>query len=342
MRNYAREISTPALAAAISFPLFSAATARAGVLGATGYTGRELLRLLAPHPRLEIAFATSESAPSLSVQGREVELVPLSQTADLEADLVFCCLPSGESGAIATAFAERGVRAVDLSADLRPPTGGSIYGLTELYRESIREAALVANPGCYPTGALLALAPLLRLELVAGDGPVIVDAASGVTGAGRSARPELLFGEVAEDFRAYGTGNVHRHLPEMRWGLEEAGGFEVPLVFTPHLLPVRRGILETVYVPIQPGVTAADVFAAWEAAYRDEPYIELFRDRPPSLTDAVGRNAVCLHACNVSGGGFHMVQLVVALDNLLKGASGQALQNANLMLGFDETLGLPL
>ncbi len=342
MKDYARGIYAPVRATADSFPSSPAGTARAGVLGATGYTGRELVRLLTRHPQLELVFATSESASSLSVQGRPIELIHASKAVSLEADVVFCCLPSGESGVVTAAFAEAGARAIDLSADLRPPDGAAVYGLTELYREHIREATLVANPGCYPTGVLLALAPLLWLELVSGEAPVIVDAASGVTGAGRSTRPELLFGEVAEDFRAYGTGNGHRHLPEMRWGLEAAGGFQVPLVFTPHLLPVRRGILETIYVPVQPGVTGADVFAAWQGAYKDEPCVELFRDRPPSLVDAVGRSAVCLHACDVGDVPVPMVQLVVALDNLLKGASGQALQNANLMLGFEETLGLPL
>jgi N-acetyl-gamma-glutamyl-phosphate reductase len=341
MRNYARTILTAVDAAGARLPSPSPAAARVGVLGATGYTGRELLRLLAGHPRLELAFASSESAASLRLLGRSVELVPAARALDVEAELVFSCLPSGESGPAAAAAAERGARVIDLSADLRPPGTGAVYGLTELYRQSIREASLVANPGCYPTGVLIALVPLLRLELAASGTPIVVNAASGVTGAGRTARPELLFGEVAEDFRAYATGNVHRHLPEMRWALEAAGGFDVPLVFTPHLLPVRRGILETMHVPVQPGVTAADVLAVWQSAYGQEACVELYRERPPSLVDVVGRNVVCVYASDVAGVGA-LVQVVAAFDNLLKGASGQALQNANLMLGFDETLGLPL
>jgi N-acetyl-gamma-glutamyl-phosphate reductase len=311
------------------------------VLGAAGYTGREILRLLARHPRFDLAFATSESSSHVSVLGRPVELVHASRALELEAEVVFCCLPAGESGSCALAFAERGIRAIDLSADLRPPEGGGVYGLTELYRDRVRDARLVANPGCYPTAALLALIPLLRLELVSGGGPIVVDAASGVTGAGRTARADLLFGEVAEDFRAYGLGNGHRHLPEMRWALAAAAGFEPPLVFTPHLLPVRRGILETIYVPVQPGVGGADVLAAWAGAYRGEPFVEIWRERSPTLSDVAGRNVVALHACDVAGVSSPMVQLVVALDNLLKGAAGQALQNANVMLGLDETLGLP-
>lgn len=309
-----------------------------GVLGATGYTGRELVRLLAGHPRVQIAFATSENSSRLRVPGADVELTTYEEAVSIAADLVFCCLPHGDAGAATLRFTSLGARVVDLSADHRPPAGTGAYGLPELYREGVREAVLVANPGCYPSGLLLGLVPLLREELVA-SAPVVVDAASGVTGAGRTPKRELLFAEIAEDYRAYAPGNEHRHLPEMRWAIAEAGG-GISLAFTPHLLPVRRGILETVYVPLRTG-TAADVLAVWSAAYSHEPFIEIFRDRPPALSDAVGRNVVCLFARDLKAVEPPMVQLVIALDNLLKGASGQALQNANLMLGYDERLGLP-
>ena len=317
------------------------ATARVGVLGATGYTGRELTRLLLRHPDLGLAFASSEGAARLRLDGVDLELMPAARAAELEVDLVFCCLPTGEAGSAAREFADRGARVIDLSPDHRPPEGAGVYGLTELHRDGIRDAALVANPGCYPTGVALALAPLLARGLVETAGAIVVNAASGVTGAGRSPKPELLFAEVAGDFRAYGLQNGHRHLPEMRWALERASGSALSLVFTPHLLPVARGILETIHLPVRPGVSRADVAETWSVAYAGERFIEILGDRAPSLADAVGRNVVCLYACDVEEVAEPMVQVIVALDNLLKGASGQALQNANVMLGFDETLGLP-
>lgn len=320
---------------------YAIAAARVGVLGATGYTGRELLRLVAAHPELGLAFASSESSSRLRVGGRELDLVTADQALELDADLVFCCLPHGRSGAVAAGLAARGVRVVDLSSDHRPPEGAGTYGLPELFRDRVADARLVANPGCYPTGVLLALVPPLRLDLVRPAAMIVANAASGVTGAGRTPSAELLFGEVAEDYRAYALGNSHRHLPEMRWGLERSSAMPVSLLFTPHLLPVRRGILETILLPVRAGVSSAEVHAAWQEAYAGEPFVELFAGRPPSLADVVGRNAVCLFACDVAAAGEPAVQVVVALDNLLKGASGQALQNANLMLGLDERLGLP-
>lgn len=255
-----------------------------GVLGATGYTGRELLRLLTGHPAVRIAVATSESEagrPLRGVERRAPELALVrAEDADLAAcQVVFSCLPHGDSARWTERARGAGARVVDLSADLRVPgaetpawAAGAVYGLPELHREVIQGAELVANPGCYPTAALLALAPLLRRGLVAG--PVVINAASGVTGAGRSPKRELLFAEVAEDFRAYAVGNVHRHLAEMRHqaaGL--AGGGAPELVFTPHLLPVRRGILETIYVPLREPLD--DPEAPWAEDYAAEPFVEV-------------------------------------------------------------------
>jgi N-acetyl-gamma-glutamyl-phosphate reductase len=169
---------------------------------------------------------------------------------------------------------------------------------------------------------------------------VIVDAASGVTGAGRNTRRDLLFGEVAEDYRAYGVGNRHRHVPEIAAGLARVGG-GTEFVFTPHLLPVRRGILETMYVPVAAGADAAAVLAACRAAYAEEPFVEV-REELPSLRDVVGRNVVALGAAEVAGLSEPLVLLIAAFDNLIKGAAGQAVQNANLMLGLEEREGLPL
>ena len=228
---------------------------------------------------------------------------------------------------------------VDLSADLRPGNGcdGIAYGLTELNRDALHNASLVANPGCYPTSVLMALAPLATQGLIAPDGVVVANCASGVSGAGNSPKRELLFAEVVEDFRAYGVGNTHRHLKEMRATLTD-WGVVADLVFTPHLLPVARGILATVTVPLTKPLD--DVLAPWRDAYSQEPFIEI-SDQQPTLHDVVHRNVVRISATPISGTREPMLLVTSAIDNLLKGAAGQAMQNANLMLGLDETAGLP-
>lgn len=326
--------------------------ARAGVLGATGYTGRELIQRLAVHPRVQIAFATSESeagAPLRRIERRApaLSLVRAEDAPLGEVDVVFSCLPHGDSLRWAERARAAGARVVDLSNDLRVPgegtpawARGAVYGLPELHRERIRGAELVANPGCYPTAALLALAPLVRRGLVA-DGPVIIDAASGVSGAGRSPKRELLFAEVAEDFRAYAVGNVHRHLAEMRQQVAGLAPAEAPeLVFTPHLLPVKRGILESIYVPVSDQLTAADALGLWQEDYRDEPFVEVLADRTPGLVDVVGSNRVSVGVTPLGGVRAPLLLVVAAIDNLLKGAAGQAVQNCNLMFGWEETEGL--
>ena len=325
-------------------------SARIGILGAGGYTGRELARLLARHPRARIAWATSESDA-----GRELgdvipgvdgpALVRAEDAALADADCVVSCLPHGESARWMERARAAGSRAIDLSADLRVPHGatpdwarGAVYGLPELHRERIADAELVANPGCYPTAALLALAPLLRRGLVAG--PVIINAASGVTGAGRSPRRELLFAEVAEGFSAYAVGNVHRHLCEMR--AQAAGladGAAPELVFTPHLLPVKRGILETIHVTLaEPMENAREL---WVDDYSSEPFVRVMAEgRMPALADVVGSNRVAIGVAAVQNVAAPMLTIVAAIDNLLKGAAGQAVQNLNLMFGWNEAEGL--
>jgi N-acetyl-gamma-glutamyl-phosphate reductase len=312
---------------------------RAGVLGASGYTGRELIRLLRSHPQLELAFASSEAEAGAPVMGNGLRYVAAADAPLGDVDVVFSCLPTGESGPWAVRAASAGAFSIDLSADLREGGAGAVYGLPELWREQVAGARVVANPGCYPTGILLALAPLAASGLIDGGRAVIVDAASGVTGAGRTAKRDLLFGEVAEDYRAYGAGNAHRHVPEIAAGLERSGA-TVEFVFTPHLLPIRRGILETLYVPLAPGATAADLAAAARRAYATEPFVEVL-DELPSLKDVVGRNVVALGFSDVARVSQPLALVVAAFDNLLKGAAGQALQNANLLLGLPETAGLP-
>jgi N-acetyl-gamma-glutamyl-phosphate reductase len=188
---------------------------------------------------------------------------------------------------------------------------------------------------------MLGLAPLVSERLVNYAQPIVIDAASGVTGAGRSAKRELLFGEVAEDFKAYGVGNGHRHVPEMRTGLGRLNGGPPQFVFTPHLLPVRRGILETMYVPLKQALTPAQAYELWQSFYANEPFIEICDDELPSLRRVLHRNVVAFGFSEVKDVATPMLMVFAAFDNLVKGAAGQALQNANLMLGFDEKLGLP-
>ena len=322
---------------------------RVGVLGATGYAGQEAVRLLAAHPGAALALASSQSEAGamLSRVVRGAPELPLVRLEDAElgaCDVVLCCLPHGESARWAERALDAGAKVVDLSADLRVPgedtpewARGAVYGLPELHRERIRGASVVANPGCYPTAALLALAPLLCAGNVAG--PVIVNAASGVTGAGRAAKREYLFAEVAEDFRAYGLGNNHRHLAEMRdQGARMNGGAVPEIVFTPHLLPVRRGILETIHVTLREPLD--DPAALWRDAYAAEPFVEVMEDRSPTLADVVGSNRVAIGVTPVAGVSAPMLTVVAAIDNLLKGAAGQAVQNVNLMFGLCETEGL--
>jgi N-acetyl-gamma-glutamyl-phosphate reductase len=253
---------------------------------------------------------------------------------------VFSALPHGASGEWVARARHAGARVVDLSADLRPGNGcdGITYGLTELARPCVASAELVANPGCYATAILLALAPLARAGMLAPGATVVVNAASGVTGAGNSPKRELLFGEVADDYRAYAVGNTHRHLKEVSATLS-AWNADVDVVFTPHLLPVTRGILATIVAPVC--ATPTDVLEPWREAYAGEPFIEL-SETAPTLREVAHRNAARISAVSLAGVRGSTLLVTCAIDNLLKGAAGQALQNANLMLGLDETAGLPL
>ena len=314
--------------------------AKAIVLGGTGYTGQELIGLLARHPQLELLAATSESEAGARVNGTSTRYQPIADVDLASADVVFSCLPHGESGEWTRRAAAAGSIAIDLSSDLRAPDSGAVYGLPELWRDQVREARLIANPGCYPTGVLLGLAPAVAAGLVDRTQTVVIDAASGVTGAGRTAKRDLLFGEVAEDYRAYGAGNGHRHVPEMRVGLNRLSGSQQAFVFTPHLLPVRRGILETMYIPLSTHLTIADAASVWSEFYAGEPFVEITGGELPSLRSVVGSNRVAFGFSEVQGIETAMLIVVAAFDNLVKGAAGQALQNANLALGYAETIGL--
>jgi N-acetyl-gamma-glutamyl-phosphate reductase len=312
-----------------------------GVLGASGYAGRELCALIEGHPGLALTFATAneQRGATARVRGRELTYVSNDDAPLGEAELVFSALPHGASKEWVERVRGAGARAVDLSADLRPGNGceGIVYGLTELSRSLVAGAEIVANPGCYPTSILIALAPLFALGLVADGATLVANSASGVTGAGNSPKRELLFAEVADNYRAYGVGNEHRHMREMRATLE-SWKTEAELVFTPHLLPVARGILSTITVPLSR--TIADPLSPWREVYAGEPFIEI-TPTTPSLRDVIHRNVVRVSAAPLANTRSPMLLVTSAIDNLVKGAAGQAVQNANLMLGLDETAGLP-
>ena len=313
-----------------------------GIIGASGYAGRELCGLVGRHPALELAFATAQErrGERLAVGGGgAVTFVGAEEAPLSEAALIFSALPHGLSKQWVDRARASGAKVIDLSNDLRPAPGvqGAPYGLPELLRAELRGAEIVANPGCYPTAILLAIAPLLRMGLVSPGAAITISAASGVTGAGFTPKPELLFAEVTEDFRAYAVGNEHRHLAEMRAMVQRLGG-DNDLVFTPHLLPVARGILATIAVPLV--APLANTLAPWREMYAGEPFIEI-AEEPPTLHAVAGRNVVRIFASPASGVRRPTLIVIAAIDNLLKGAAGQAVQNANLLLGLDETVGLP-
>ena len=332
-----------------------------GILGASGYTGVELLRLLAAHPVLEVATATAHSHAGQAVGEHTPSLAAAypglvyeeSDPVHLDGlDLVFCALPHGESQRIVPELRGRVGALVDLAADFRLRDASlyprwyegehdvpelldeAVYGLPELFRDDLAGATLVAAAGCYPTAAGLALAPLVRRGLVERTG-IVVDAASGVSGAGRGLKESLHFGAVDEDFTAYGL-LTHRHTPE----IEQILGSEV--LFTPHLAPMVRGILATCYARWAGGGPAPStntVMDALHEAYDDEPFV-VVTDDPPATKATAGSNAAHVTARVDPRTGW--VVTLCALDNLVKGASGQAIQCANVVLGLPETTGLPL
>jgi N-acetyl-gamma-glutamyl-phosphate reductase len=313
-----------------------------GVLGASGYVGRELCSLILGHPCLELVFAAGNTQAGQKVRlgGRDITLIPGEEAPLSQTKLVFSALPHGKSAEWVELASSSGAKVVDLSSDLRPGNGalaGIPYGLTELMRESVASASIVANPGCYPTAVLLALAPLLQGGLTEPGATICITAASGVTGAGLTLRADLMFAEVAEDFRAYAVGNSHRHLSEMRVIVEKLGG-DNDLIFIPHLLPVPRGILATITVPVRERISQP--IKIWQEAYASEPFVEV-AEEPPSLRDVIRRNVVRLSAANAKGTRRPTLIVIAAIDNLMKGAAGQAVQNANIMLGLRETTGLP-
>jgi len=335
---------------------------KTGIVGGTGYTGVELLRILALHPQVSIHTVTSRADAGKRVDDMYPNLrgfvdaifTEPSVEALSSCDVVFFATPNGTAMRMARELLEQGVKIIDLAADFRLEDPAqwahwygephacpdllqeAVYGLPEVAREQIRAARLVANPGCYPTATQLGLLPLIEANLIHLD-HLIADVKSGVSGAGRKAEIPILMSETGESFKAYSVKG-HRHLPEIRQGLEKAAGQPVGLTFVPHLTPMIRGIHATLYAQLKSGDTQ-DLQALYEARYRDEPFVDVLpAGAHPDTRNVRGTNR-CQIAIHRPQGGDTLVILSV-IDNLVKGAAGQAVQNMNLMLGLEETAGL--
>jgi len=337
---------------------------RVCIYGGSGYTGQELTRLLLSHPGAKVVSITSRRFAGVPVAdvypalAGQTELVYANESPELlakGADLVFLALPHGASMELAPVFLKAGVKVIDLSADFRiravavyeswyrkHTAAGliqkAVYGLPELYREAIREARLLANPGCYPTSIILGLAPALRSGLL-DPSSIIADSKSGATGAGREPQIASLYCEVAGGFKAYKVGG-HRHTPEIEQELSCLAGQPLTISFTPHLLPLKRGILSTIYAKLVKDVSAEEATALYRGFYEQEPFVRICRvGQFPNISAVAGSN-FCDIGVTVDRRTNRLI-VVAAIDNLIKGASGQAIQNMNLMCSIPEGSGLP-
>lgn len=331
----------------------------AGIFGATGYTGFELVKILTQHQHVEISFATSQSyagqlLSDLYPTAPDLPLILGDDAPLAETDAVFLCLPHAAAAETAVSTLTANCRVIDLSADFRLKDENTynnwydhthpaphlleqaVYGLTEFARDQLPAAQLVANPGCYPTSILLALKPLLDSQIELG-GPIIADSKSGVSGAGRAPKQNTHFVEVTNNFSPYKIGRTHRHLPE----IEQAIGWwhENPpqVIFSPHLLPVPRGILSTIYVPLVGDVDEEKLREEYGRFYHNEPFVKVLPAGQLSTLAHVVHTNRCVISLTLAGSTFILTS---AIDNLVKGAAGQAVQNMNVMFELDETTGL--
>ena len=337
---------------------------RVAIIGASGYTGVELMRILSAHPGVELTMVTSRQyagQPVSAVFPSLRQLVELEfsdnrvQAVAAAAEVVFTALPHKAAIEVVAELHAAGGKVVDLSADYRfsdralyeqwyqPHTRpevleAAVYGLPELFREEIRTARVIGNPGCYPTSVILPLAPVLKASLVDTTSPVIVDAKSGTSGAGRGLSPGSLYCEVNESFKPYKAGS-HRHQPEMVEQLGRVAGERPELLFVPHLLPVNRGILSSIYLSLARPVEREEIENLLAGAYADEPFVRLLPEGELPQLSAVRGSNFCDIGFVLSGEGRRLV-LFAAIDNLVKGAAGQAVQNLNLICGLPETSGL--
>lgn len=335
---------------------------KVAILGASGYTGAELVRMLASHPSFRMTALTADrkagqemAAVFPQFAGLDLpRLVSIDQVDFAGVDAVFCALPHGTTQEVIAALPGH-VKIVDLSADFRlydleayntwyghPHQAPelqkqAVYGLTELKRDAVKNARLVANPGCYPTSVQIPLVPLLKAGLIAAE-DIIIDAKSGTSGAGRAAKENILYCEVTEGLHAYGIAS-HRHAPEIEQELGEVARKPVIVSFTPHLMPMSRGMLSTINVRLADGAKAADLRAAWQQVYKDEPFVKVLpAGVAPQTRHVRGSNYCFINAFDDRLPG--RVIICSVIDNLVKGASGQAIQNMNLMFGLQETAGI--
>ncbi len=332
---------------------------RAGIFGATGYTGYELVKILQRHPQVETVFATSQSfagqhLSEIYPQAPHLPLI-LGEDASLDAvDVVFLCLPHAAAAETAVTALAAGVTVIDLSADFRLKDADTyskwydkthpaphlladaIYGLTEFARDQLPGAKLVATPGCYPTSILLPLRPLLTSSLPI-NGPIIADSKSGTSGAGRTPKPGTHFMQVYNNFAPYKIGRSHRHLPEIEQVMGWFRADTPSLIFSPHLLPVERGIQSTIYVNFAKSVTLEEIRPYFTKMYADEPFVCLLPDGELATLGHVTHSNKCVIGLTMAG---NTLVITSAIDNLVKGAAGQAVQNMNVVFGIEETSGL--
>ncbi|MEN9934475.1 MAG: hypothetical protein RLZZ387_1054 [Chloroflexota bacterium] len=330
-----------------------------GICGVTGYAGYELLRWLRRHREARVVFTTSESQAGKSLAEvfpgpLDTPLVAAEDAPFDEVDVVLLALPHGAAAKTAQRALAAGARVVDLSADFRLDTPASYkrwyghdhpapdllptpYGIPELNRAALRDARLIASPGCYPTSVILGLAPLLRAGVLTNE-TVIVDSKSGVSGAGRPPKQNTSFVEVNENLTPYGIGHVHRHVGEMEQEVGKLAGRELQVIFSPHLLPISRGIISTMYVRVSPELTEEAARTLYAEMYAGEPFVRVLPARQIASVLHTANTNMCAVSLTLAAPGLLIV--VSSLDNLVKGASGQAIQNMNLMLGLDETEGL--
>jgi len=337
---------------------------KVAVVGASGYTGGELLRILALHPYVKVVAVTSEKSSGRSVAQvfpnltgfYDLILQPLSpEIAGADAEFIFTALPHGTSVAPVTEFVKMGKMVVDLSADfrLKDPLAyeewygvkhadkdllqNAVYGLPEIYRSRIKGAALIANPGCYPTASILGITPIIRNRLHNGE-RIIIDAKSAISGAGRSPALSWHFPEAHEGMEAYKPG-THRHIPEIEQVLSDIAGSTITTCFVPHLVPANRGLLSTIYVPTDYSGEAGDIIELYKESYHGEPFVRVLdAGRQPNIRNVKGANFCDIGITLDKRNGCIIVTSVI--DNLVKGAAGTAIQNMNIMMGFEETAGL--
>lgn len=328
---------------------------RAGIYGGSGYAGLDLVEILSQHPNVEIAFATSNTYAGDPVPYTDLTFTPPDSVSLDDVDVIFLALPHKAAAVVAKQGIDAGVKVIDLSADLRinspevyeqyydtvhphPELLPVVYGLPEINREQIKGIDVVATPGCYPTATLLGLFPLLQCDAIEAGTPIIVDAKCGVTGAGRKPSLTTHFAEVYSNLSPYKTGRSHRHIAEIEQEVQKLNGNAGPIIFSPHLLPVDRGLMSSIYVTLNDSITSDKVYDLYQSVYGNEPMVDVL---------PLGSYATLKHVVKTNKGAIsitpvldNLVHITSVIDNLRKGTSGQGTQNMNLMFGLEETTGL--